>query len=281
MAEDWSKAEVRAIVDDYLSMLAQELRHEPYNKTEHRRALKPLLQGRTEGSIERKHQNISAALIELGFPYVPGYKPLSNYQQLLFDVVAATLLSKAELPPLAQSEATRIADTPVPPTDVLSAMVTPPRPAERNIARSPSAQYRTRLGVDYLALEARNRSLGTSGEHFVAEFERVRLRSLGKPKLAERIEVVSDTRGDGAGFDVLSFETSGKERFIEVKTTGFGKETPFFVTRNELSFSIDHTIEFQLYRLFQFRTEPKLFALVGRLDKSCSLDPAQYIARTA
>lgn len=43
MAEDWFRAEVRAIVDDYLFMLAQELRREPYNKTEHRRALKPLL----------------------------------------------------------------------------------------------------------------------------------------------------------------------------------------------------------------------------------------------
>lgn len=217
----------------------------------------------------------------MGFPYVAGYKPLSNYQQLLFDVVAERLLTSPELPILAQHEATRVADTPGAPPNVLAAMVEPPPPAERNTARSPDAGYRTRLGVDYLALEARNRSLGSAGERFVAKFEVARLRRLGKPKLADRIEIVSETRGDGAGFDVLSFETSGKERFIEVKTTGFGKETPFLVTRNELSFSIDHTVEFQLYRLFQFRTEPKLFALGGRLDRSCLLDPAQYTARTA
>lgn len=170
------------------------------------------------------------ALIELGFAYVAGYKPLANYQQLLFDVVAETLLR------------------PAPPASVLSAMVAPPRPAERNVARSPIAHYKT---VSAWTTWPWRHATGllAAGEHFVAEFERSRLRSLGKPKLAERIEVVSDTRGDGAGFDVLSFEKSGKERFIEVKTTGFGKETPFFVTRNELSFSIDHTADFQLYRL--------------------------------
>ena len=243
MSDDWSKAEVHAIVDDYLSMLAMELRHQSY--------------------------------------YVAGYKPLSNYQQLLFDVVAETLPGRPELPTLAQREATRAAETAGAPSDVLSALVAPPHPADPNTARSPAPEYRTRLGVDYLALEARNRSLGLAGERFVAQFEEARLRSLGKPKLAEKIEIISETRGDGAGFDVLSFETSGKERFIEVKTTGFGKETPFFVTRNELSFSIDHSVAFQLYRLFRFRTEPKLFALGGRLDRSCVLDPAQYIARTA
>lgn len=281
MSDDWSKAEVRAIVDDYLSMLAMELGRQPYSKTEHRRTLKPRLKARTDGSIERKHQNISAALIEMGFPYVAGYKPLANYQQLLFDVIAEMLLERADLPTLAQREVTAVVDTPRAPPNALSALVEPPRPAERHTARSPAAEYRTRLGVDYLALEARNRSLGSAGEHFVAEFEAARLRHLGKPQLAATIEIVSEIRGDGAGYDVLSFEKSGKERFIEVKTTGFGKETPFFVTRNELSFSIDHSSEFQLYRLFQFRAQPKLFALGGRLDTACTLDPAQYVARPA
>ncbi|WP_347992233.1 protein NO VEIN domain-containing protein [Escherichia coli] len=29
---------------------------------------------------------------------------------------------------------------------------------------------------------------------------------------------MSDTQGDGAGFDILSFEEDAHERFIEVKT---------------------------------------------------------------
>ena len=42
-------------------------------------------------------------------------------------------------------------------------------------------------------------------------------------------------RGDGAGFDVLSFDLGGKERLIEVKTTNGAARTPFFMTRNEMA----------------------------------------------
>jgi hypothetical protein len=283
VAEDWTRSEVEAIVDDYLTMLSLELQDRPYSKTDHRRHLKPLLNQRTDGSIERKHQNISAVLIEVGFPYVSGYKPLRNYQQMLFDVVTDRLAQNHPLKPLAEVEATKLADALKPPLNLLSLLVDPPLPSDKGMARAPTAEYtvRARIGVDYLALEARNRSLGQAGEQLVIEFEAARLRRIGKPKLAKRIELVSATRGDGAGFDVLSFEASGRERFIEVKTTAFGKETPFYLTRNELRFSIDHKTEFHLYRLFQFRRDPRLFALSGRLDQTCLLDPTQYLARTA
>ena len=84
----WTSQEVDLIVADYMAMLTAQLRGEEYSKAAHRRALIALLQNRSEGSIERKHQNISAVLIELGFPYITGYKPLSNYQSLLYDRVA-------------------------------------------------------------------------------------------------------------------------------------------------------------------------------------------------
>src|SRR5437868_10598947 len=94
---DWSRLEVEAAVADYLDMLALELRGEPFNKAEHNRNLARVLNGRTRGSIERKHQNISAVLIELGYPYIDGYKPLSNYQELLKDVVDERLLRATAL----------------------------------------------------------------------------------------------------------------------------------------------------------------------------------------
>jgi len=81
MGDDWSREEVEAAVSDYFDMLAMELRGQPFNKAEHNRNLQKLLKNRPKGSIERKHQNISAVLIELGYPYIDGYKPLGNQNQ--------------------------------------------------------------------------------------------------------------------------------------------------------------------------------------------------------
>jgi hypothetical protein len=55
------------------------------------RRLQNLLAGRTRGSVERKHQNISSVLIDLGYPSIDGYKPLANYQELLARVVQERL----------------------------------------------------------------------------------------------------------------------------------------------------------------------------------------------
>ena len=66
----WSNNEVELIINDYFSMLKDEISGKPVNKAMHRKSLIPLLQNRTDGSIEFKHQNISAVLINLGQPYI-------------------------------------------------------------------------------------------------------------------------------------------------------------------------------------------------------------------
>jgi hypothetical protein len=75
--EDWSSDELPRIVADYFAMLDDELAQRPYNKTQHRAALMQIVR-RSPGSIERKHQNISAVLVELGLPWIWGYKPLAS-----------------------------------------------------------------------------------------------------------------------------------------------------------------------------------------------------------
>ena len=51
-------------------MLFQDLKGEKYNKKSHREKLKPQLNNRTDSSIEFKHQNISAVLIDLENLYI-------------------------------------------------------------------------------------------------------------------------------------------------------------------------------------------------------------------
>ena len=60
-------------------MLANGIAGRPYNKAEHRRWLLPLLNDRSEGSVEFKHQNISAVLKGLGEEWIPGYQSALNF----------------------------------------------------------------------------------------------------------------------------------------------------------------------------------------------------------
>jgi hypothetical protein len=278
MPTDWSRVEVEATVADYLAMLSKELTGVPYNKTAHRRQLMTLLQGRSEQSIEFKHANISAVLIELGFPYISGYKPRANYQRLLYEVVADRLPSSPQLLNVAAANADQPIAVPEV-DDILSILTNPPSPeAPRSTARELSA-LRPAFLVNYLEREARNRSLGDAGEEFVLNFERARLIHAGHGVLADKIEHTARMRGDAAGFDILSFETSGRERLIEVKTTKYGRETPFFVSRNEVTVSESHASDYHLYRLFAFRASPQLFTLNGALSATCQLSASSFLAR--
>ena len=91
----WSSWEIDAIVADYFDMLADEVAGRTLNKSEHRRALQALI-GRDPGSIERKHQNISAVLERLGVPFIRGYKPLAHFQNSLLDAVERYLTTNGE-----------------------------------------------------------------------------------------------------------------------------------------------------------------------------------------
>lgn len=276
----WSREEVEATVADHFHMLTLELAAQRYSKAEHRRALLKVLDGRSASAVELKHCNISAILIELGCPYIEGYKPRGNYQSLLFEVVADRVEKDDLFNRLAMEAVERPAAPPIV-TGPLEIIEEPPalRP---HAAHAPLVNYhRERVPIkrDYLAREARNRQLGLAGEEFVVAMERARLIAAGKERLAERVDHVAVSRGDGLGFDVLSFETTGADRFVEVKTTSFGKETPFYLSRGEIEFSKQYSVSFQLYRVFDFRQQPRLFQLKGAVDRQCHLDPVTFVAR--
>jgi hypothetical protein len=277
--DNWSVAEVQVTVSDYMEMLMLQLAGQNYSKAEHRRELLAKLSSRSHGAVELKHQNISAVLNELGLFWIPGYKPRGNYQQMLAEEVVAWL----ERHPEFDRHAISATESPV---------VTPPHvdfsrfeekiPERRS--RSYSVQESTKGVVsgargifrDYLAREARNMFLGRAGEELVLRFEQERLSRAGQERLAAQVEHSARVRGDGLGFDVLSYEISGQERFIEVKTTSFAKETPFFATAAEVEFARRNANQFNVYRLFQFKSDPKYFVLPGAIEQHCYLDPQSF-----
>jgi hypothetical protein len=270
---DWTPAEVQATVDDYFAMLNNEVAGRSYSKTEHRNALRERMH-RSPGSIERKHQNISAVLQELGLPWIDGYKPLPNFQDALVDAVEAHLGGEIE----------RLDHVPPPPPpppaeiDVGSVFVAPPPAAAAPKGRS---MARVARRFDAAARDATNRALGVAGESFVMEVEKKRLASEGRADLAARVAWVSRDRGDGLGYDIESFDADGRPVVIEVKTTKGGIATPFFVSENERCVAVERGATFRLYRVFGRGGDRKVYCLKGPLEGVLALEPVTYRARVA
>lgn len=275
MGEDWSEHEVDLIIADYFSMLYEEIAGNPVNKSAHRKKLLPLLNKRSEGSIEFKHCNISAALIKFGQPYIKGYQPRSNYQKSLLDRKIAEYLDiqKAIIVPKFNQFAEQVIAS-IPKPDFSKWITNAPELTHK--IEEPEVRYGKPIKTNYLEKEQRNRSIGQSGEELVINFERWRLINENKPSLADKIEWISRDLGDGAGFDILSKNKNGTDRYIEVKTTKLSKETPIFFTKTEYDFSRKESTNYWLYRVFNIQSKPQLFQRNGHFDQFCIKEAVTY-----
>jgi hypothetical protein len=267
---DWRDEELDLIVADYFAMLRAEQNGEHYVKAAHRMALMGQI-SRSKRSVEFKHMNISAVLRELGIPWIDGYRPMPNYQRSIFAAIDRYL-----------SDRPHMLDFSPAPITSLSANVEPfieaPPALDREMAPRPEPLERLIRKFDPVERDFRNRHLGKAGEAFIFDFERRRLASQDRSDLARKVRWVSEEDGDGAGFDILSFDHSGTERMIEVKTTCGSGTTPFYLTRNEHGLSMERPDAFRLYRLYGFSRTPHLFELVPPLASSVRLDPLVFTA---
>ena len=269
IGKDWQGDELDAIVADYFSMLAADLARQPYVKARHSAALMAQI-GRTHRAVEFKHQNISAVLDELGMPWIPGYIPKRNYQIAIFDAIDRYLTAH---PAVLES----VPSHPSPPPSPTQAFVAPPALAT---AAEPIPESLSRLvrKFDPVERDYRNRSLGKAGEAFVFDLERCRLAEADRPELALRVRWTAAEDGDGAGYDVLSFNSHGHERLIEVKTTNGSARTPFFLTRNECGLAAERPSDWRIYRVHLFAREPRIFTIAPPLERAVKLSPETWRA---
>lgn len=255
----WHDDELDAIVADYFDMLGHDLAGLAYVKSQHSRALMATI-GRTHRSVEFKHQNISAVLDELGLPWIPGYIPKRNYQIAIFDAIDRYLSSHPrvfvpELEPRILAQPTN------------TTFVQAPQLSAEGESRLPDRLRRLVRKFDPVERDFRNRSLGKAGEAFVIDVERRKLTDGNRPDLAEHVRWVSVEEGDGAGYDILSFDENGCQHLIEVKTTNGSARTPFYLSRNERDLSEERPVEWLIYRVHLFATDPRIFTLAPPLDK--------------
>lgn len=257
------------MVESYFRMLALEREGRPYNKSANRRQLMETVR-RSDGSIERKLQNISAVLDMLGVQWINGYKPLAHFQDALVGAVERILSRELRFLE-AGSEDVLLA------RDQDSILVPPPPPVERDHALTPVLQ-RLVGKFDPAERDARNRDLGKAGEKFVVEFERQRLKQAGRDDLADRIRWVSELDGDGYGYDVRSFEPDGKERLLEIKTTCGHERTAFWLTKREVDVASDKSDIYRIRRVFHFRNSARMFEIAPPLHDELSLTTSTFLA---
>jgi hypothetical protein len=280
MAEnDWSDIENDLIVADYFDMLHLDLAGNPYNKAERNRTLQSFLMERSRGSVEFKHQNISAVLLGLGEPWIAGYKPASRFQLSLVDAVLRRLKNKS----VWHQPSTR------PAHDGITSMMSVREPSRLRLDVPPTLQnapspiepqFMAMIArkYDVAARDERNRDLGRAGEERILRYETDLLEDNDRHDLAKQIRWTSKEDGDGAGYDIASFEPDGRPRFIEVKTTNGWERTPFHISRNELAAASQLRDHWCLVRLWNFAREPKAFEIRPPLDAHVTLTPTSFLA---
>jgi len=259
---DWEIGELDLVVADYFAMLGAELSGRPYIKSSHNAALVAQI-GRSRGSVEFKYQNISAVLDDLGIPWISGYKPRRNFQAAIFDAIDKYLT----LHPQTLEPAIR----PIWPLPSTTNIFVDPPALNRQNDLIPARLRRLVRKFDPIERDHLNRSLGRAGESFVVDVERQRLAENGRADLVRKVRWVAAEDGDGAGYDVLSFTPTGKERLIEVKTTNGSAHTPFFLTSNERDLSVERPAEWRIYRVHLFAEDPHIFTIAPPLESTIKL----------
>lgn len=222
---DWTEDEVDLIFADYFDMLGRELSGAPVVKARRNAALQALT-GRSRGSLEFKHQNISAVLMRLGLPWILGYKPMANFQHALIDGVDRYLSAR---PAVLENPAVIAAPGGLGESENLFFEA----PPVADFDPTPASLQRIVKKFDPALRDTRNRALGRQGEERIFFHEQASLRAAGRADLARAVRWVSEEDGDGAGYDIRSFDPAGRERLIEVKTTTGHVATPFFLSENE------------------------------------------------
>ncbi len=114
-----------------------------------------------------------------------------------------------------------------------------------------SNNYLKLTSEDYINKIKKQQTIGAKGELFVLTYEKEALTKMGLIKLGSLVKHISIEEGDYYGYDILSYDGEGNEKYIEVKTSTKGYSSDFFLTENELN-KIKQLNNYFIYRVFDF-----------------------------
>lgn len=132
--------------------------------------------------------------------------------------------------------------------------------------------------------EKNKKLIGDIGEEIVLTYEKNRLLQLGRQDLAEKVKHISKTKGDGLGYDILSYDIVNDtviEKFIEVKATTGNSTKPFDISSNEVDVSELYPEQYFIYRIFNIHNKMEsasFYVIKGSVRSNFNLEATSYKA---
>ena len=114
--------------------------------------------------------------------------------------------------------------------------------------------------VDYVEQQTISQKIGDAGEKIVLQNEIVKLTKLGLPEvLISKVRRVL-LESDEYGFDILSFDDNGNERYLEVKTTKVDKpDFSFILTQNEFEHAKELGDQYCIVIVYGILNNPRIW----------------------
>ncbi|AYE33647.1 DUF3883 domain-containing protein [Clostridium septicum] len=151
--------------------------------------------------------------------------------------------------------------------------------------REPSVKIKEKgRKINYDKKSRRNKKKGDIGEEAVVLLEKNKLMELGRVDLSEQVEWVSKEKGDGLGYDIISWNVKDGEWnkiYIEVKTTEDNINTPFDISDTEVRVSEMLAENYYIYRVLGIGSvisTIKYYTIKGSVKDNFNLIPILYKA---
>lgn len=115
--------------------------------------------------------------------------------------------------------------------------------------------------IDYKEVDIKKIQNGTDAEEYVYETFKKELLILGENELSSKVEWSSKVKGDGLGYDIITYDPITKnEIYVEVKSTE-GLSDNFNMSINEISFAENHPNNYKLYWIRNTKGNPQTIIL--------------------
>lgn len=152
---------------------------------------------------------------------------------------------------------------------------------KQKVSKGEKSQNR-RTKADYNKINISKEKVGKDSEKLIYDLEKERLINEKREDLAEEVFWESEENGDGAGYDIKSFEKKNGEYvdiYIEVKGTNKSINEPFDISRNEIEASNRYKEQYYIYRVANiYSNKPKFYKINGRIEDNFSLEATNFKA---